>query len=71
MSDAAGAGPDPDEILIEITRIGMYLRVTAMHPPTLTEVTFQAPVQASQADLTRLAARKISYVLKKNAEEGQ
>ena len=58
----------PDEIIIEIQRIGAILRVAAVDVATGTEVIFQAPATASRLAIDRLAADKLRYVLKKAAE---
>lgn len=52
-----------NEILLEITQIGALLRVAAMDPETLMEVTFQAPLTADRTTLAALARRKLAYVL--------
>lgn len=52
-----------DEIILEITGIGPYLRVAAMDPATLTEVVFQAPLTADQAAIAALARRKLAFVM--------
>ncbi len=69
MSEDAKPSPKPDEILLEVVPFGNALRITAMHPPTLTEVTFQAPPQLTTAELGQLAARKIAYKLRAQAEK--
>ncbi len=51
-----------DGILLEVIRIGNLLRVAALDPETLTEVTFQAPSSADQATLAALARRKLAFV---------
>jgi predicted metal-dependent hydrolase len=56
---------DNQEILMEITRIGNAVRVTAIHAATGTEVVFQAPANCGQAELQRLAANKLNYIMKK------
>ena len=58
----------PDEIIIEIQRIGAILRVAAVDVATGTEVVFQAPATASRLAIDRLAADKLRYVMKKAAE---
>ena len=57
MSDAL------DEIIIEITVIGTAQRVTAMHPASLVEIVFQAPVSADRAAIMQLARQKLAYRL--------
>jgi hypothetical protein len=56
---------EPREILIESIKYGSSVRVTAMDTATGTEVTFQAPVNASQATIKRIASDKLKYVLAK------
>jgi len=53
------------EAIIEYTRVGNSVRVTAVDVETGTEVVFQAPVTASQADMQRTAINKLKYVLGK------
>lgn len=57
----------PDEIIIEIQRIGAILRVAAVDVATGTEIVFQAPVTASRMSIHRLAADKLRYVMNKAA----
>ena len=52
-----------DEIIIEIAVIGTAQRVTAMHPASLVEVVFQAPVNADRAAIMQLARQKLAYRL--------
>lgn len=56
-------------IIFEFHRVGAYMRVSAMDPVTLTEVTISGPVTATQAQLQDLAKRKLAYVIKKNKEK--
>lgn len=57
----------PDEIIIEIQRVGAILRVAAVDVATGTEVIFQAPASASSIAINRLAADKLRYVMRKTA----
>lgn len=57
-----------DEILMEVVRIGNLLRVAALDPKTLAEVTFQAPTSTDQATLAALARRKLDFVTKRKAK---
>ena len=59
-----------DEILLEIARIGNSLRVVALDPRTLAEVTFQAPPAADRAALATLARRKLDFVMEKVVKSG-
>lgn len=51
-----------DEILLELTPVGHFLRVAAFDPKSLTEVTFQAPLNADRAALAALARQKLAFV---------
>ncbi|MGB9153495.1 MAG: hypothetical protein WCD70_10460 [Alphaproteobacteria bacterium] len=53
------------EIFIETRSIGSILRVTAIDADSGTEVVFQAPANASRAQLQSLAADKLRYVMNK------
>jgi uncharacterized membrane protein YadS len=57
-----GSAEAGDEILLEVTPIGKILRVAALDPKTLAEVTFQAPIAADQAALETLARQKLAFV---------
>lgn len=59
-----------DEIIIEIAVVGRAQRVTAMHPPSLVEVVFQAPLSAGRAALEQLARQKLAYRLAGRAKAG-
>ncbi len=54
-----------DDVIIEFHRVGAAVKVTAMEPRTLTEVSIVGPATASEADLTQLVLRKLEYVLAK------
>jgi hypothetical protein len=58
MSEAEG-------YIIEFHRIGNAVKVTAMDPATLTEVTIMGPPGVGDTELTRLAVRKLEYMLAK------
>ena len=51
--------------IIEFHRIGNAVKVTAMDPATLTEVSIMGPPNVGDAELTRLAVRKLEYMLAK------
>lgn len=55
-----------DEILMQMTAIGNTLKVTAIHVPTGTEVSFMAPKNTPMLSLKMMARKKLEYVLKKN-----
>jgi hypothetical protein len=60
--------PAPREILIECVKVGTSVKVTAMDAATGTEVTFQAPFNAGQSTIKRIAADKIKYVLERQGK---
>lgn len=53
----------PAEILIEFHQLGHAVKVTAVDPETLTEVSIIGPVNAPQTQLERTAIAKLRYVL--------
>lgn len=57
--------PPPRGIILEITHVGNAQKVTAIDPVTLTEVVFQAPINAPRAQVEKLAVQKLEYVLGK------
>lgn len=54
---------DPDAILFEFRQVGNAVKVTAVHPPSLTEVSIVGSASAGEAMLKRVALRKLEYVL--------
>ncbi len=59
------AEPDDEDVIIEFRRIGASVKVSAMEPTTLTEVSIVGPATASEEELTRIVMRKLDYVLAK------
>ncbi len=57
---------DPKDILIEIQQIGNAVKVAAIDPETLIEVSIVGSPRAGEDALKRAAARKLAYVLGKN-----
>lgn len=56
----SGSGP----VIFESTRIGTYMKVTAVHEASGTEVSVLGPASATgQSALRGLALRKLEYVL--------
>jgi len=53
------------EVILEFYPLGHYVRVSAMDTKTLTEVSIQGPVTASEDTLKRNALKRLEYVLKK------
>lgn len=50
------------EVLIEFHQIGHAVKVTAVDPVTLVEVSIVGPAAASQAQLERAVIAKLDYV---------
>ena len=61
---------ETDNYIIEFTQVGGSVKVTAVDPKTLTEVSIVGGPQYSQEFLTRQAVKKLEYVLSKQAEKG-
>jgi hypothetical protein len=57
--------PEKPHYLVEFHQIGKAMKVTALDPVTLTEVSIVGDVNASQQQLTTLAVRKLEYMLQK------
>lgn len=60
-----------DNYIIEFTRIGGSVKVTAIDPKTMTEVSIVGSSHYPQELLTRQAVKKLEYVLAREAEKGQ
>ncbi|HLB07418.1 MAG TPA: hypothetical protein VJN41_06985 [Alphaproteobacteria bacterium] len=58
---------DRGSVLVELTRIGAVVKVTAIDPETLTEVSIMGPASAGEETLKRNAVRKLEYVLAQKA----
>ncbi len=59
----------PGEVLFEFKRLGAYVKVTALHPASLTEVTITGDAKAAQQHLQLLALNKLKLALKKISEK--
>ena len=62
-------GPN-DEIIFEHATRGAFTQISAMHVPTLTEVSAVGSAQASEFELQQLALAKLRFVLRKKLGEG-
>ena len=67
---ASGDQRDDDGIIYEFIRIGGSVKVTAVDPVTYTEVSIVGSPLVSDAELMRLARRKLHYVLAKRGGPG-
>ena len=56
---------ETDNYIIEFTLVGGSVKVTAVDPKTMTEVSIVGSPQYSQEFLTRQAVKKLEYVLSK------
>ena len=56
---------DDQGYIIEFHRVGNAVKVSAMDPATLTEVSIVGAPSVSDPELTRLAIRKLEYMLAK------
>ena len=57
----------PKEIIIEFHRVGAYVKVSAVDPETLTEVSIVGDPAAGEAALKRVAVQRLEYVLARKA----
>jgi hypothetical protein len=55
----------PPEYLIEFIQVGSHLKVSAVDPITLTEISMIGDPRASRENLSRLAVQKLEYMLAK------
>ena len=60
---------EADNYIIEFTQIGASVKVTAIDPRTMTEVSIVGAPQYSQDFLSRQAIKKLEYVLSKRGEK--
>ena len=58
-----------DNYIIEFTQIGASIKVTAIDPRTMTEVSIVGGTQYSKEFLSRQAIKKLEYVLAKKRDE--
>ncbi len=58
------------EVLLQFQRLGRIVKVTAIDPATLTEVSIQGPATLSEDSLRRNALAKLRYVLGRKAGAG-
>ena len=54
---------DPRSVIIEFYPVGAYVKVSAIDPVTLTEVSIVGDPHAGEATLKREAMRRLEYVL--------
>jgi len=61
-----GSMSDEEGYIIEFHRVGNAVKVTALDPATLVEVSIIGPTNARDTELTRLVVRKLEYMLAKH-----
>ena len=61
----ADARAEDDAVILEFVPVGNVVKVTAVDPVTLTEVSIVGDPRQSELLLQRAALRKLAYVLKK------
>lgn len=57
------------EFIIEFRRVGSQLKVTAIDPVSLREVSMIGAVGADMQQLGKIAARKLQYVLERDSKK--
>jgi hypothetical protein len=62
---------DQQGYIIEFHRIGNAVKVSAIDPATLTEVSMMGAATVGEAELTRLVVRKLEYMIAKRAAQGE
>lgn len=65
MTDGSG-----NEVLIEMYRVGNAVKVTAVDPQTMVEVSIVGAPGAGEETLKRNAVNKLNHVLRKRREAG-
>ncbi len=55
-----------NEVIIEFLRVGNAVKVTAVDPESMTEVSIVGPPDIGEETLKRTAIRKLEYVIDKN-----
>ena len=65
------SGPEEDEgdVLLEFLRLGATVKVTAIDPKSLVEVSIVGPSNAGEAALRRAAIDKLRYVLRRREKQ--
>jgi len=58
---------DQQGYIIEFHRVGNAVKVSAMDPRTLTEVSIVGDPGAGDAELTRIAVRKLEFMIARRA----
>lgn len=59
------------DIIFEFTTIGPYTKVTAIDTDSMIEVSINGPASAGEVVLKNQALRRLEYVMKKKAVQGE
>ncbi len=65
----AGRETGESDVLLEFLQLGPTVKVTAIDPVSLVEVSIVGPSNAGEAALKRAAIDKLRYVLKKREKQ--
>lgn len=63
--------PDAEDYIIEFTSIGGSVKVTAVDPATMTEVSIIGGANYSQEFLIRQVVKKLEFVLAKSRKDAR
>lgn len=69
MSKGSDKRQRKDGFIVEFWQIGDVVKVSAVDPATLTEVSIMGPRSAGEAVLEQTALRKLKYMLRKRQAE--
>lgn len=58
------------DVILEFVQIGSYVKVSAMHTPTMIEAIIVGPPSAGEFILQQNALRKLKYLLAKSKATG-
>ena len=68
MSDHDPAMAGRGDVIIEFYQVGAYVKVSAIDPVTLTEVSIVGAPEAGEEALSRTAIRKLEYILEREGK---
>lgn len=64
-------GFDENSVIIEFYSVGAYVKVSAIDPRTLVEVSIVGDPQRGEAALRQAVLRKLRFILEKRAKGGR
>lgn len=59
------------EVIFEFTKIGQYIKVSAIDVATGVEATLNVPAQLSQKEIEKFALKRLKMLLKKEEESNK